>query len=143
MKSLLLLVLMLVIWSCSSSPEHLIPFLEGYWEIDQVTLPDGGKKVYKYNDTVEYIKISDSLNGVRTKLRPNMNGGFQTSEAIETFQIKIENDSLNIYYKTPFAEWKETILSASEKQLLVINQAKVRYLYKRYQSVDHSHERTP
>ena len=46
----------------------------------------------------------------------------------EKFVFKIENDSLNLYYKTPFSSWKETILKASEDKLQIINQNKV-YIY--------------
>jgi len=135
-KKLFFSFLTLVLFDCSNHPENLIPFLQGYWEINQVTLPDGSKKIYQFNDTVDFIEISDSLKGYRRKLRPDLKGSFQTSNDVETFQIKIEHDSLNIYYSTPFAKWKETVLSVSEDELLVINEAKVRYLYKHYQPID-------
>lgn len=136
MKNLINLLLLFLILSCSNHSESFIPYIEGYWEIDEVTLPGGLKKAYTYNDTIDYIEMSDSLIGNRRKLRPGLNGGFETSGDLETFHLKIENDSLNVYYETPFAAWKETILSASQDQLLIINQAKVRYLYKRYQPID-------
>ena len=44
----------------------------------------------------------------------------------------IENDSLNIYYSTSFANWKETVLEATIENLRVVNQNKTVYLYKRY-----------
>jgi hypothetical protein len=142
MKRLLLSFLTLLLFNCSNNPEHYIPFLEGYWEISEVTLPDGTKKIYDFNNTVDYIKISDSLNGFRKKLKPILTGGFQTSNDVEELQLKIENDSLNVYYRTPFAQWKETILSATEDELLVINKAKVRYLYKRFKPIDLSDGQT-
>ncbi len=37
-----------------------------------------------------------------------------------------------MYYKTSYAEWKETVLEASEKHLKVRNENKDVYLYKRY-----------
>ena len=143
MRQLGFSILMLFLLGCSKNPNDFIPYVNGYWEIEEVTFPDGTKKIFKYNDTVEYIKISDSVRGIRIKLKPDMIGGFQTSEDAESFQLKIENDSLNAYYNTSFAKWKETILLASEEHLLVINHAKVRYLYKRYQPKNHSDEQTP
>jgi len=136
MKRILLSFLTLLLVNCSKNPEHLIAFLEGYWEINEVTLPDGTKKIYDYNDTIDYIQISDSLSGFRKKLKPNLTGGYQTSNDTEELQIKIENDSLNIYYKTQFSLWKETVLSASENEMLIINKAKVRYLYKRFYPIN-------
>ena len=142
MKRLLLSFLTLLLFNCTNNPERFIPFLEGYWEINEVTLPDGTKKIYDFNNTVDYIKISDSLIGFRKKLKPTLTGSFQTSNDGEELTLKIENDSLNVYYNTPFAQWKETILSASENELLVLNKAKVRYLYKRYQPIDSNDDQT-
>lgn len=142
MKRLLLSFLTLLLFNCTNNPERFIPFLEGYWEINEVTLPDGTKKIYDFNNTVDYIKISDSLIGFRKKLKPTLTGSFQTSNDGEELTLKIENDSLNVYYNTPFAQWKETILSASENELLVLNKAKVRYLYKRYQPIDFNDDQT-
>ena len=135
MKRFILSILTLVLFDCSNPPENLIPFLDGYWEINEVTQPDGSKKIFQFNDTMDFLEFSDSLNGYRRKLKPDINGSFLTSYDAEKFQLKVENDSLNIYYSTPFSNWKETVLMASENELLIINQAKVRYLYKRYQSI--------
>ena len=104
---------------------------------------DGTKKIYEFNDTIDYIKLSDSLTGFRKKLRPKLTGGYETSNDLETFEIKIEHDSLNVYYSTSFAQWKETVISASEQELLIINKAKVRYLYKRFQPLNLDNDQTP
>ena len=143
MKHFYLSFLLLFLLNCSNHPEQFIPHIEGYWEINEVTLPDGNKKIYDFNDTVDYFYVSDSLTGFRKKLKPNLLGGYQTSNDEETFHLKIENDSLNIYYDTNFAHWKETILSASKEELLIINKAKVLYLYKRYQPLNLNNDQTP
>jgi hypothetical protein len=137
MKKLIGLLLMISIFSCSKNPETFVPHLNGYWEIDKVTLSDGTKKEYNFNDTIDYIEVSDSTSGFRRKLKPNLFGTFETSRSEETFSIAIESDSLNIYYKTPYAEWKETVLNASESQLIILNNTnKDVYIYKRYESLD-------
>ena len=86
---------------------------------------------------IDYIEVTDSLNGFRRKLKPNFQGTYETSKSIEFFTIKLENESLNIYYKTPYANWKETILEANESQLIIVNNTnKDVYLYKRYEALD-------
>jgi len=136
MKKLVCLIFTLSMFSCSNNPEVFIPFIDGYWEITEVTLSDGTKRDYNYNDTIDYIEVSDSLTGFRKKLKPNFVGTYETSKSVETFSIKIENDSLNIYYKTPYSNWKETILNANENQLVVVNADKNVYIYKRYEPLD-------
>ncbi|RKE92315.1 hypothetical protein [Ichthyenterobacterium magnum] len=135
MKRLLFLLTSLLFINCSKNPETFIKHLNGYWEIEEVTLNDGSKKQYNYNDTIDYINVTDSLSGIRKKLKPNFEGTYKTSNNAENFKIVIENDSLNLYYSTPFTKWKETILNASQDQLLVINSNKDMYLYKRYQPI--------
>ena len=124
--------LCIILVSCSQNPEDFKQHITGYWEISEVILNDGTKKQYKINETIDYIEITNDSIGIRKKLKPNFNGTYETSKDIEKFVFKIENDSLNLYYKTPFSSWKETILKASEDKLQIINQNKVLYLYKRY-----------
>lgn len=133
MRKVFLLLALGIIFSCSKDPETLITHLNGYWEIDEVTLPDGTKRDYNYNDTIDFLSINDSLTGFRKKMKPNFDGSFSTSNDAEALKIIIENDSLNIYYKTPYSEWKETVLDATEDKLLIQNKDKLIYLYKRYE----------
>lgn len=135
MKKYTILIFSLILLSCSNDPNGLITHLNGYWEIDEVIMPDGSKREYTYNDTVDYFSISDSLTGFRKKLKPSFDGTYTTSDDSEDLKLKIENDSLHIYYTTPFANWKETILDATEERLFIINDQKIKYLYKRFEPI--------
>ena len=68
---LYLLLFTSLLLSCSKNPETLIPHLSGYWEIDEVTLADGTKRDFNYNETIDYISVTDSLTGFRKKLKPS------------------------------------------------------------------------
>ena len=135
MKKIILCCTLTLLMACSKNPERFIPHLNGYWEIDEVTLADGTKRDYTYNDTVDYLNISDSLTGFRKKLKPSFDGTYATSDDAETLKLKIENDSLHIYYTTPYAQWKETVLNATDKELLIVNDQNIRYLYKRFEPI--------
>ncbi len=134
MKSYLWLLCFLVL-GCSENPETYIEYIDGYWEIEEVILPNGSKKEYRFNETIDYISINDSLKGFRKKLKPGINDTYFTSDDAEELHIKIENDSFNIYYSTPYAKWKETVLKANTENLKVINHREVVYLYKRYSPI--------
>ena len=127
-----IILICLFIFSCSENPEIYIEHLDGYWEIEEVTLSDGTKKEYQFNETIDYIKINDSLKGFRKKLKPGINDTYYTSDNSESFAIKIENDKLVMYYSTPYSNWKETVIEASSNHLKVSNENKDVYLYKRY-----------
>ncbi len=136
MKQIVVVLLFLVLVSCSKNPEQYLDHIDGYWEIEQVVFPNGDKKDYKYNDNIDYININDSLKGFRKKLKPGFNSKYITSKDAEGITVKIENDSLNFYYKTPYADWKETILSADQNSLKVINNRETIYIYKRYKPLE-------
>lgn len=135
MKKIFTILIISLTLSCSKSPESYIEHLNGYWEIDEVTLPDGTKRDYNYNETIDYIEVNDSLKGFRKKMKPNLGGTYTTSDDSESFKIVIENDSMNIYYKTPYSEWKETVLEATENRMVVKNQDDLLYVYKRYEPI--------
>lgn len=118
--------------SCNnSSPEEKIRNLEGYWEIEQADLPEGISKEFRFSEWIDYIEV-DSMKGIRKKVKPQLDGGFITSEDSENFEIRLENDSLNLYYKTPFSEWKETVISSEADELVVLNRDGIIYTYKRF-----------
>lgn len=131
-----LILFCVVALSCSASPEDYIEHLNGYWEIEQVKLANGTKRQYGFNTTVDYFNISDNLTGFRKKLKPNLQGTYETSEDFETLNLKIEDNKLIIYYKTLYDTWKETVLFANSEELKIINQNKGVYLYKRFKPIN-------
>lgn len=135
MKKLIFYTSLILLLACGKNPETFIPHINGYWEIDEVTMADGAIRDYNYNDTVDYFSVSDSLTGFRKKMRPSFDGTYTTSDSSEDLTLKIENDSLHIYYITPFANWKETVLDATPDKLLIINDQKIKYLYRRFEPI--------
>lgn len=133
-RTIFYIVTFLLVLSCKKDPEQYITHLNGYWEIVSVTLPDGTTRNYTVNQTIDYITI-ENLKGIRKKLKPNFSGTFETSKSQENFTIAVENDSLNLHYKTPFSSWKETVLKASPSELIITNHNKTIYLYKRYKPI--------
>jgi hypothetical protein len=136
MKKNILFILIPLFFACSQTPETSIEHLNGYWEIEEVTLANGTKHSYTYNATIDYIQINDDLTGFRKKLKPNFKGTYETTNDVEHIKVVIENDSLNLYYTTAFSNWKETVLNATKDELRIQNATKVVYLYKRHQPLN-------
>ena len=134
MKKLQLLIFLLFI-TCAEQPEEKIQWLNGYWEIERVVAPNGTTKDYTFNETVDYIYVENNK-GFRKKLQPRFNNQFITSEDSEALNIKIEGDSLNLYYKTELTNWKETVLKANEDRLEIVNSEGLVYIYKRYEPIN-------
>lgn len=133
--SLLLLLLTIFISSCEKpNPEAQKENLSGYWEIKTVEMPSGTKKEFGINIIVDHIEMKGD-SGTRTKVSPKFDGTYSTNSTVENFTLKIENDSLRMYYKTPFDEWKETVIEAKEDVLTVINRDNKIYSYSKYENV--------
>lgn len=125
-------LLALVTTACSTpDAEKLIPYLNGYWEIETVEMEDGSIKEFGVANWVDYIEIGNN-NGIRKKVSPTLQGGFLVTHDFEEVHVKIENDSLNLYYTTEFDNWKETVLKADEQNLVILNQDQKKYTYKRF-----------
>jgi len=136
MRSLYLFVACIVLWGCQTqNPEEMKTHLSGYWEIDHVQSEHVQDMEFTYNNTIDYIEV-DGDAGVRTKLQPNLDGSYIGSKTAESFILKIEGDSLNMYYETPFDKWKETVIRASDEELVVRNEEGIQYQYKKFEPIN-------
>ncbi len=126
------ILLLLVCFSCGDQdPEAHIPYLSGYWEIEKVTFEDGTEKNYQINTVIDYIEIQGD-SGVRKKLAPRLDGTFKATNASEQFYLKTDNNNLQLHYKTPYAQWTETVLKTGDSLLKIRNEDGKIYTYKRF-----------
>lgn len=136
MKNLFYLLTGILFLSCSQQdPKDYIQYLNGYWEIERVITKDGSEKEYKFNPLVDFFEVKDSI-GVRKKVRPQLDGKFIITKDYENFSLRIENDSLRIYYQNQLTSWKETILFAKENQIIIQNEIGNQYFYKPYHKLE-------
>jgi len=136
MKKYIFSVFLIVLCSCTSKiSKEDISYLNGYWEISNVTFPDGSSKEYKVNTNVDYIKINN-LKGFKKKMQPTFNGSYKTTNDAESFIIFINESIFEIYYKNNLSERKERILKLSKNQYSVVNEEGVIYNYKKYTPIN-------
>jgi hypothetical protein len=126
-------IILITVISCGKQdPVAQKAKLGGYWEIQSVEMPNGNKKDFSYNPVVDFIKVSED-SGSRTKVAPQLDGSFISNGLTEKFVLKIEDDSLRFYYKTPFDQWKETVLTATDSLLKIENREGKIYSYKKFE----------
>lgn len=131
----LILFLTLIAFSCGKQGNSEVDQdkIAGYWEIKTVQFQDGTEKNFDVNLVVDHIEVEGDK-GFRIKMEPQLDGSFITNAVAEDFTLREENDSLHMFYKTPYAEWKETVLEANEETLKVINHEKRIFIYSRYEN---------
>lgn len=131
-NNVLLFFLTLLSISCSEqAPEEHLQNLNGYWEVEKVEFPNESIKEFKMSETVDFFGI-ENKKGIRKKVKPQYDGTYLVTEDAEKVEARIENDSLNLYYSTPYDSWKETVLRAEENELSIINNRGIIYHYKRF-----------
>jgi len=131
MKRILLLIVLLSVLSCKQDiSEADISNLNGYWEIEKVELPDGDKKEYKVNETIDFFKI-EANKGFRKKVMPQLDGTYLTNDIQEDVVVVVKDGDASLQYKTTYATWKEEIIELTKDRLVVKNQQEIEYYYKR------------
>jgi hypothetical protein len=131
MKKIILFLVFGLFLSCKQSiSEADLQNLNGYWEIEKVELPDGDKKEYKVNETIDFFKINDKK-GFRSKVMPQIDGTYLTNDLKEDVIIVLKDGDATIQYKTNYANWNEEIIELSKDKLVVKNQQDLEYHYKR------------
>ena len=135
-KFIFTLCVIVVTFSCKqTNHEEQLSHINGYWEIEEVIMPDGEKKDYTINTLIDFIEISDST-GFRKKVAPQLDGTFKTTDDTEKIEVKIEEGKVRLHYSTPFYSWKETVERADETHLIIENEDEKIYKYKRYEGLN-------
>lgn len=136
MKKIVLMILLVsLLTGCEQkTPEEKLVYLNGYWEIEKVEFSKDSIKEFRMSENVDYFEIKDGI-GFRKKVRPQYDGTYIITDDAEKIEAKIENDSLNLYYSTPFDSWKETVIQAGEDNMSIKNKRGLIYHYKRFKSL--------
>ena len=132
MKHILLSIFAVILLSgCKHEiqPED-ISKINGYWEIEKVILPDGKKKEYKINETIDYFKIENNT-GIRKKVTPQLDGKYIDHGTSEKIDVMYTDDKAWLFYNSGYAHWKEEIITLSDGELVLKNTNNLEYHYKK------------
>lgn len=136
MRRILLFYVILFSLGCkntSVSKEDLV-HLNGYWEIEEVEFPDGTKKKYSVNPSVDFIQIED-MKGFRKKVQPKFDGNYTASNDTESFSISYINEMITLHYKNNLSAWEEKLVQLDSSYFSVLNEEGIKYSYKRFQPI--------
>lgn len=138
MKNLYLILAIIasaVLTGCNSTPEDL-SVLEGYWEIEKAETPEGDTRTYKINTAIDHYQLETDSSGFKSRVSPLLDGTFLTTGNKEAFQVKREESGLKLYFSTPYGAHTETVTLLKDQQLIMTNEAGLRYTYKRYKKLE-------
>lgn len=133
MKNLLFSFLsVLILISCQEKTQETIDvnLLNGYWEIELVTMADCSKKEYKMSETIDFFEVKQD-SGFRKKVYPQLDGTYLVNDSDEKITIEKSAEGTYIHYKTDYAKWKERIKTLNKEQLIIENDQNIQYQYKK------------
>ena len=133
MRPLITLLCYVLINSCQSDVTTYVPFVEGYWEIVNVTKDQKKVKDYKMSGSVDYFKVNADLSGYRKKVTPRFDGTFEISQHISEFTLSIKDNHLWIIYTNNNVTYSEEIVRANNSSLILSNSDGFIYTYKPYE----------
>lgn len=123
----------MILISCKSEVSTYIPFLEGYWEIVNVSKDQKKVKDYKMSGSVDYFKVNADLSGYRKKVTPRFDGSFEISQHISEFTLSIKDYHLWVIYTNNNVTYSEEIVRANNSSLILSNSDGFIYTYKPYE----------
>lgn len=132
--------LFLLLMSCGPSPEALLPFVDGYWQISQVKQDNKVIGEYTISPIVDYWQINEDGTGFRKKVMPNLEGKLIVTQHSAPFTISTADNTLTINYDDNGNSFKEVIVKANENELVITNDQGLVYFYKPYEPIDLSNE---
>lgn len=124
-----------VLWGCNQASEN-IGHIEGYWEIEKAETPEGETRTYKVNTSVDHYQLETDSSGFKTRLTPRLDGTFLTSGDREAFTVKRNNNEIKLHFSTPYSDHTETLTLLKEQQLILTNEAGMKYTYKRFEKME-------
>ena len=129
-------LLCLFFLSCKKdiNPEE-IKWLNGYWEIEKVVFENGKDKLYSINESYDYFEINNKNLGFRKKVIPQLNGTFLVNDTYENIKINRVENTFFIAYSTAYAKWNEEIIAISKDKLVLRNEEKNEYHYKKAEPI--------
>lgn len=135
MKKLIIIALA-TWWSCTapSISKADLHYLNGYWEIHQVTFPDGNTREYAINTDIDFIHV-ESEKGFRKKMQPRADGTYSTSDQENLFTLKPAKHTFVLQYKNKFSTREETLIHLDTMAFSVMDEEGVLYAYKRFNPV--------
>ena len=129
----------LLIFVCTGCSEKKVVaedlhFLNGYWQIQEVTMPDGSKKNYGPGAVVDYI-VLENQKGYKKKVQPRIDGSYQISQDQEPLEIHSNDAGFSIVYQNQLSSWQDRLVSLDSLQYSIINEDGITYTYSRYQPI--------
>jgi hypothetical protein len=109
--------------------------INGYWEIEKVVFDEGDDKEYGINESFDYFKIANNK-GIRKKVMPQLDGTFLVDSTYQDVAVRFDKEKVFLDYATAYAKWSEELIAITDNELVLKNDQKKEYHYKKSGSIN-------
>ena len=115
--------------SCNESKD--IQFLNGYWEINSVSIDGKEIKNYPFSGTIDYFILDKNNNGFRKKVKPKIDGSFDITMHEIEFKIEMKKNDIYLVYGKG-KNFVESLVKLDSTKMILKNMDGFFYEYKRF-----------
>lgn len=130
MKKYIVLILAITLTACSSNEEK-IKAIEGYWNIDEVILPNGSEREFPFSNHMDHFEIN-GFKGVKNRVSPTYDGGFISYGNPIYFKWEEKDGDLLLTFQEGEASYIQTVETATKETLVLLHENGTRYTYKAF-----------
>ncbi len=135
MKKLFLFLYSFIVFGCGLQTKDFQQ-LEGFWEIQSVTIEGNVVKSFKASTNIDHYAFEDSLTGIYQKVVPQFDGHFKASENQSAFSIRKEDHRWWIYQKNLVDSFRMQIVILSDDELILRHDSTAtEYTFKRFEPI--------
>lgn len=135
MKQLLALFTVVLLTSCGSNISDQLIHIEGYWNIENVTLPDGSEREFPFSNHMDHFEI-EGKQGIKYRVSPTYDGGFVNYGSPVNFTCEELDGELQLLFKDGEQSYTQTVVEATETELVLQHENGTIYTYSSYNPND-------
>ncbi|MGB5982373.1 MAG: lipocalin family protein [Nonlabens sp.] len=123
----------LMLTSCEKDPNKQIAQLEGYWNIEEVKLPDGNTKEFPFSNHMDYFEINGNK-GMKHRVSPRYDGTFVNYGSPVPFKWEAIDGTLTLNFAEGDNAYQQTLESVTEEELVLLHENGTTYTYTSYKT---------
>jgi len=131
MKRFLAVITIVLFTSCGNTISDQLIHIEGYWNIENVTLPDGSEREFPFSNHMDHFEI-EGKQGIKYRVSPTYDGGFVNYGSPVNFTCEEIDGELQLLFKDGEQAYTQTVVNATETTLVLQHENGTIYNYSSY-----------
>ncbi|GAK75841.1 hypothetical protein JCM19296_1433 [Nonlabens ulvanivorans] len=133
MRNLILLLILISVTACSNNSKEMVNAMEGYWNIEMVTLPDGSEREFPFSNHMDHFEI-EGYNGVKNRVSPTYDGGFINYGSPVAFTWEVVDQDVVLTFKDGDSRYQQTLKKCNGSTLILLHDNGTEYIYKAHEN---------